>query len=132
MGTDIAVLQRLYAAFARRDVDGMLSLVHPEMEFHTVTAAETGRTEPYRGLDGMRRYVADAAAVWDELRLVAYDFEDHGEWILATGRVYARRGGQVIDSSAGWRWRLRDGLVVHGRVFRSAEEARNAELEPSA
>lgn len=123
---DVDILRRAYAAFGRRDLDRMLELVHPEFEFHAVTAEEAGRQEPYRGLDGMRRYFDDVAALWDELRLVAHGFEDNGDWILATGRVYARRAGQVIDSSAGWHWRLRDGLILYGRVFRSSDEARAA------
>lgn len=123
MGRDIEVLRRAYAAFARRDLDRMLELLDPELEFHAVTAEETGRSEPYRGLEGMRRYFADEAAAWDELRLLPYEFEPRGDWVVATGRVYARRGGQVIDSSAGWHWRLRDGRILYGRAFRSSEEA---------
>ncbi|MEX2196582.1 MAG: nuclear transport factor 2 family protein [Thermoleophilaceae bacterium] len=123
MGTDVEIVRRAYAAFARRDLDRMLELVDPQIEFWTVTAEETGRDEPYLGADGMRRYFADADAVWDELRLVPHVFESRGDLIVATGRVYARRGGQVIDSSAGWHWRVRDGRIVYGRVFRSGEEA---------
>ena len=123
MGRDIEVLRRAYVAFARRDLDRMLELLDSGFEFHAVTGEETGRSEPYRGADGMRRYFADEAAVWDELRLVPHDFDQRGDWVVVTGRVYARRGGQVIDSSAGWHWRLRDGLILHCRVFRSSEEA---------
>ncbi len=132
MGRDIAVVRRVYAEFARRDLDRMLNLLDPELEFYAVTGEETGRSEPYRGLDGMRRYFADQAALWDELRLVAHDFEQHGDWIVVTGRVYARRGGQVIDSSVGWHWRMRDGRVLYGRVFRSSEEALATEPAQSA
>ena len=121
---DVEIVRRAYAAFARRDLDRMLTLVHPEFEFHAITGEETGRAEPYRGSEGVRRYFADVAVLWDELRLVAQSFEEKEDWILVTGRVYARRAGQVIDSSAGWHWRLRDGLLLYGRAFRSRDESR--------
>lgn len=123
IGRDIDVVRRAYVAFARRDLDRMLELLDSEFEFHAVTGEETGRSEPYRGPDGMRRYFADQAAVWDELRLVAHDFDQRGQWVIVTGRVYARRGGQVIDSSVGWHWQLRNERILYCRVFRSSEEA---------
>lgn len=123
---DVDVVRRVYAAFAQRSADELVDLLHPEIEFWAVTGEEIGRDEPYRGLEGMRRYMEDANAVWDELRLVPHEFELYGDLILVTGRVYARRPGQVVDSSAGWHWRVRDGRVIYGRVFRSSEEAQRA------
>ena len=123
MRTPIDVVKHVYAAFRDRDEAAMVAIVHPDFEFWTVTAEELGRTEPYRGLEGMRQYLADAAATWEELRPLPSRFDEHGDWVVVTGRVYARRGGQVIDSSAGWRWRVRDGKLVYGRIYRSADEA---------
>jgi hypothetical protein len=40
--------------------------------------------------------------------------------------VYAWGVGRVVDSPAGWLWRVRDGLVVHGRVFDTARAALEA------
>jgi ketosteroid isomerase-like protein len=121
------IVRRLYAAFRDRDEAAMLALVHPDFEFWTLTGEELGRSEPYRGLEGMRQYLADVAATWEELRPLPSQFTRSGEWVLVTGRVYARGRGQVVDSSAGWRWRLRDGKIVYGRIYRSAEEALNDE-----
>ncbi len=46
--------------------------------------------------------------------------------MLVTGRVWGRGGGQVVDSSAGWHWRVREGKVVDARAFRSAPQAERA------
>jgi len=43
--------------------------------------------------------------------------------ILVLGRVYARSGGQIVDSSAGWVWEVRDGTIVRGQVFSDPEAA---------
>jgi len=43
--------------------------------------------------------------------------------ILVTGRVWARGGGRVVDSSTGWLFEVRDGRIVRARVFESAAEA---------
>ena len=123
MESPVDVVKRMYAAFRDRDEAAMLALVHPELELWTVTGEELGRAEPYRGAEGMRQYLADVAEIWEELRPLPSRFRRSGDWVLVTGRVYARGGGQVVDSSAGWRWRVRDGKVVYGRIYRSAEEA---------
>lgn len=129
MGSDFDVVRRAFRAFDRRDIVRMLEVLAPDAEFWAVTAEEIGRNEPYRGHEGMRRYFADVAAVWEEVRPVPGEFQRRGELVVVTGRVYARSAGRVVDSSAGWHWRVRDGLIVYGRVFRSSEEALSAVLD---
>ena len=43
--------------------------------------------------------------------------------MVVTGRVYAWGLGRVVDTPAGWLWRLRDGRVVEGRVFDNEQDA---------
>jgi ketosteroid isomerase-like protein len=120
----------VYDAFARRDVDALVELVDPDIEFHAVTADLAHDGQPYRGVEGMRQYFADVARLWDELVLDPVEFRDRGEVFLVTGRVWAHGSGRVIDSSAGWIWRLRDGRVTYIRVFASAAEAEDAARDP--
>src|SRR5215213_5873828 len=110
IATDIEVVKATFAAFADRDLEKVLSLAHPDIEFTAVTGEHAGRTEPYRGHAGMRQYFRDVAAVWDEL-------------ILVTGKVSARSRARTISGSTGWIWRVRDGKVVYGRVYGSAADA---------
>ncbi len=105
----------------------MLDLLDPGMEFHAVTGDLTRGGEPYRGREGMSQYFADIGRVWEELVLHPSEFTAVGEEILVTGRVWARGSGRVVDSSAGWVWRLSDdGKVVYGHVYASAAEAERA------
>jgi ketosteroid isomerase-like protein len=123
------VVKAVFAAFATRDVEGVLALVAPDVEFRPMTSEVVGRTEPYRGHDGMRTYFADAARVWEELRLTPQEFREVGDVVLVIGRVSAHSPSRTIVGSTGWIFRLRDGRVVQGRVFRSAADAIRAAAE---
>jgi ketosteroid isomerase-like protein len=123
MASDIEVVKAVFAAFAERDVEGMLSHAHEDIVFSPVTADYAGRTEPYVGHDGLRAYFRDVGAVWDELRVTPDEFRQLGETILVTGRVSARSPARTIAGSSGWIWRVREGKVVYGRVYPSAAEA---------
>jgi len=117
------VVKAVFSAFAERDVEGVLRHAHADIEFGAVTGDHAGRTEPYRGHDGLRQYFRDVAAVWDDLRIVPGEFRQSGDTVLVTGRVSARSPARIVAGSTGWIWRLRDGLVVHARVYPSAADA---------
>ena len=123
MESDMDVVREVFAAFAERDVDRVLAHSSPDVEFSAVTGEHAGRTDPYRGHDGLRQYFRDLAEVWDELRIVPRDFRQNGDRILVTGRVSARSPARIVAGSTGWIWRVSDGLVVYARVYPSAAEA---------
>jgi ketosteroid isomerase-like protein len=123
IATDIDVVKAVFAAFAARDLEGVLALSAPDIEFTAVTGEHAGHTNPYRGHDGMRQYFRDVAAVWDELRLTPREFRAAGDLVLVTGKVSARSRARTITGSTGWIWRVRDGQVVYGKVFASAADA---------
>jgi ketosteroid isomerase-like protein len=122
-GTDIDVVKAVFAAFAERDVAGVLEHAHPDIVFSAVTSDYAGRTEPYRGHEGLRQYFRDVAEVWEDLRLTPTEFRMVGDVVLVTGRVNARSPARVVSGSTGWVWRLREGKVVYARVHPSAADA---------
>jgi len=121
--TDRDVIEAVYAAFAERDVEGVIAHLHPDVEFTAVTGDHIGRSEPYRGHDGVRQYFRDVNEVWDELRIVPGEFHSDGDKILVTGRVSARSPARIVAGSTGWIWRLAAGKVTQVRVYFSAAEA---------
>jgi ketosteroid isomerase-like protein len=121
--SDIEVVQAVFAAFAARDLEAVLALADPGIEFTAVTGEHAGRTEPYHGHEGLRQYFRDVAALWEELRLTPREFRQVGHRILVTGKVSARSPGRIVAGSTGWIWRVRDGKVVYGQVFASAADA---------
>jgi ketosteroid isomerase-like protein len=123
VGANVDVIQRVFAAFARRDFAALSELTDPDLEFWAVTGREAGRDGAYRGRDGLRDYLADVAGVWEELRPEPREYRERGDLVVVTGRVYAWGLGRVVDTPAGWLWRLRDGRVVEGRVFDNEQDA---------
>jgi ketosteroid isomerase-like protein len=123
----VDVVRQAFAAFERRDADLLASISSPDVIFEAMTARIAAGGEPYRGREGMRRYLEDVASVWQELRLAPDAFrEGDGGVVVATGRVYAWGAGRVIDAPAGWLWRIEDGLITYGRVFETAAAALEA------
>ena len=133
VGQNADIVRRAFDAFSRRDLNVLLTLADPDIEFMPATARVAGRAEPYRGHEGLRTYLADVARVWQELRSEPEEFIEVGDVVVCTGRVYAWGVGRVIDAPAGWVWRLRGGRLVEGHVYDTRREALVAGgLEPSA
>ena len=120
---DIEVVKAVFAAFAKRDLDGVLACAADDIVFSSVTAEYSGRNEAYVGHDGIREYFRDVSSQWDELRVTPTDFHQVGETILVTGKVTARSHARVIFGSTGWIWRVRAGKIIYGRVYPSAGDA---------
>jgi ketosteroid isomerase-like protein len=123
IATDIDVVKATFAAFAARDLDSVLALSDAEIELTAVTGELAGRTDPYRGHDGVRQYFRDVSAAWEELHLTPREFRAIGDWVLVTGKVSARSRGRTVTGSTGWTWRVRDGKVAEVKVFASAADA---------
>jgi ketosteroid isomerase-like protein len=125
---NIDLVRRMYETFSQGDVEGMLELIGPDMEFFPqVTASMVKRSEPYRGHEGLRRYVEDATRVWLQLEIIPHEFRDLGDRVLVFGRVYARgEGGYISDSPAAWLWRISEDRITWGRVYTNRAEALKA------
>jgi ketosteroid isomerase-like protein len=123
VGANVDVIQRVFAAFARRDFALLAELTDPDLEFYAATGREVGHDGAYRGRDGLREYLTDVARVWEELRPEPREFRERDDLVVVTGRVYAWGLGRVVDTPAGWLWRLRDGRVLEGRVFDNEQDA---------
>ena len=119
------MVERLYAAFNRRDLGEITELCAPEMDFFPAgTAEQTGRSTPYVGPTGLQEYLGDVERVWDELLITPKVAERRGPSLLVRGRVYARsRPLGIHDVPVAWIWDIRDGVFVRGEVFPDPEEA---------
>jgi 2-(1,2-epoxy-1,2-dihydrophenyl)acetyl-CoA isomerase len=118
------LVRRAYKAFAERDLERLRELALPEIEISTVTGLIAGREEPYRGLDGIARYLDDVRSMWDEIELIPQKFNqlDRGR-MLVFGRVRARRGSSLIDAPNAWLWTLREGKIAAAQVFSDPQDA---------
>ena len=113
----IAVVRAIYDAFTRRDVEAALAFIAPDIEWLPAGTAElTGRTEPYRGHEGVREYFAEVEEAWEDLRLFADDIRVAGPGVVVFGHVEGRAGGRAFSTRVLWTWRVEGGLAVSMRV----------------
>lgn len=114
---EILVVRAIYDAFARRDVEGAMRYIAEDAEFFPYgTATRIGRTDPYRGHDGVRAYFADASAVWDDITLHATDVRAAAGAVIVFGHVDAVAAGESYRRRAIWNWRVREGKAVSMHV----------------
>jgi ketosteroid isomerase-like protein len=121
----MALVERLYDAFNRRDSAEIVALCDEEMAFFPVVTAEAvGRDAPYVGPDGLRAYLDDVVEVWEELRITPSELRSRGDMLLVRGRVYARsRELGIRDLPVAWIWEVREGRFLRGEVFPDPEQA---------
>jgi ketosteroid isomerase-like protein len=122
-----SIIRRAYAAFAERDLDALREISDESIEVSTVTGLLAGRTEPYRGHEGLAAYMSDLAGTWKRLELRPQQFHSiDDENTLVFGRVRAWHEKGFLDSANAWLWTLRDNRVVAVKVFADPGEARAA------
>jgi ketosteroid isomerase-like protein len=121
------IVQRLFDAFNARDLDGALRLLHPEILFEPVSGAVLNDGEPYRGLDGMRRYFADVQEHWLQLTVEPVYLREAGKAVVALGHAFGRSVAGSLDGvPATWVFKFEDGLVAHIQIFSDERLAREA------
>jgi ketosteroid isomerase-like protein len=114
----VALVERVFDAFAARDHDALVVVFDAEIEFFGPTATVLNEGKCYRGHDGIRRYLQDAEALWSELDLMPQKFREVGNHVVVLGRVRARaRDGLELDTPAAWVWRVERGKVAWGCVY---------------
>lgn len=121
----MALVERLYDCFNRRDEACIKAICDEEMKFFPmVTAGAVGREAPYTGPAGLHEYMEDVAQVWEELQITPSEMERRGDAVLVRGRVYARsRELGIRDVPAAWIWDVREDRIVRGEVFPDPEQA---------
>lgn len=122
--TDAERLRTGYAAWNRRDIDALLPLFHPEVEFRP--AGIFPDFEPvYRGREGVRRFCETMLEAWESFDIHVERFEQAGDWLVADVhfRGVGRGSGAETELPFFHAWRLVDGLVVEYSAVRTREEA---------
>jgi ketosteroid isomerase-like protein len=124
---NVELVRRAFEAFTRRDLEAVLEIVDPDVEFFAPTGSIAGRGTPYRGYEGMRQYFDDVARIWEELEVIPHEYREVNNHVVALGRVYGRGlDGLLVDSPTGWVCKIENGKIVRGEVFTSRQEALDA------
>jgi ketosteroid isomerase-like protein len=123
---NIELTKRGYAAFRSRDIEAVVAITDPDIEFTSLTRESEGTT--YRGHEGLREFFASLLEVLPDWRPTLEMAEDHGDLVLAKALIEATPPGGVVPvKQVMWHViRMRNGLAVRWDFFRTEEEARAA------
>jgi ketosteroid isomerase-like protein len=118
---NVEVVRRGYEHFAQTG-DADASVYSPDVEWHS--AAEDPISEPFRGVEGVRRLIQDVQDSLDDFRTEPFEYLDGGEYVVAglihRGRV---KGSDAEVEMREWNvFLLRDGRIqsVHEHSDRDA------------
>jgi ketosteroid isomerase-like protein len=118
VGDTNEMVESLFDAFNRRDVEAVVELCDEDVEFHAATAEFAGKPDPYVGRVGMREYFDDVSRLWEELLITPREIVPVEGGVVVFGRVFARgRAHGIRDLPIAWRWKLREGRFAWGRVY---------------
>jgi ketosteroid isomerase-like protein len=123
---------RLYDAANRRDIDGALAQIHPEMELRLalelVESVDAGGRRELRGRDGVRQFFEVLADSWEEVTTEITDLVEGRDGYLLSYETWRVRGSQgiVIDTEMVDVYGFRDGLLASCDGFRDKNEALEA------
>jgi ketosteroid isomerase-like protein len=125
---NVEIVNYVIEAFNRRDVDGILQCVNPDLEWFPAISVPFGG-DPLRGREGIEAYVREITDTWEEYRVVSQDFGAlGGERVLVLSRVEARGAGShgLVDEPMGEIYDLRDGKISRVRTYLDHDEALQA------
>jgi len=128
----VDLVNKLVDAVARQDLERMLELTDPEVEWQPVFAQLT-EGGAYRGHEGIAQWMADLAETTEAMQSEIDDILSVGATILAVGRLtYRGKGsGAEAETPVFYFVRVRGGRVLQLRAFRDPEHAL-ASLGPSS
>jgi uncharacterized protein len=125
---NVEQVRRGYEAFARGDVDAVLELLDPDVDWHPAIAPILG-VETIRGREAVRRFLTrDLFEGFDQFRAEPLSFEDLGDFVLVMVRYIGRgeSSGIEMDQRFATLYELRDGKTVTMRDYPTRAEALEA------
>jgi ketosteroid isomerase-like protein len=126
-GEKVELIQRVYDAFGRGDLDDAVRCLHPDSELYPALPPLGGRSH-YQGRGGARELFEQITEVWETMTVEFKEaVETPDDRILAVERWRVRgRDGIEIDTELTDVYAFRDGLIARVDGFREKREALEA------
>jgi ketosteroid isomerase-like protein len=123
---NIAAVRRFADAFNRRDFDGVLAGVDPEVELYEWPDAPGARS--YRGPDEVLLAIENWFDAWEWMDVVVEDTVEAGDRVLVTLHQRAKGKGSAIEVEIRtWNvYTFRDGKLLRMQLFTGREPALEA------
>ena len=124
---DVAIVQALFEATARRDAVAARPLLDPDVEWDMSAFPFPDLAGVYRGHDEVFAWWLRYFDAWDECGFEIVDAVDVGEDLAVTTRAWGTgRNGIKVDQLFVNLVTVRNGLLARNRAFRNRAEALEA------
>ncbi len=123
MRAEVQTVQAAFDAFAERDLDGLLEVVHPDLVVEPATPARrVSRRGRYQGHQGVRRFFTEAVADWAFYRVTALESRRLAPGLVAVeGTVIVADSEGGLGTFAGWVFTVADGRITRLETFLTRE-----------
>ena len=124
---NVELVQKVFDAYSRGDLQAMLDRMAPEFEFHP--SGQFMDTQAiYRGREGWTEFWHTFHAAWESITISVERIEDLGEQVLVLGTFRGRghASGVEVTRESAWIMTLRDGLIAQSRTIVSWAKALEA------
>ncbi len=83
------------------------------------------QAEPYRGRDGLRRWMNEIDEAFQDWQLVAYEWREVGDLVVGRGHIQLRgkEGGVGFDQPMGWLIEVKEGRLAAIQNFLNPDDA---------
>ena len=120
------IVRRAYEAYERDGLEGLLSRLHPEIEWTTTGGFLEAAT--YRGHDGVRRYLGAMIDEFDDLRNEPEEYIEAGKQVVVTSRAsgHGKLSGAPVQLTMAAICSFRDGKILRIHNYATRAEALEA------
>ena len=120
-----SVVERMFAAFGRGDIDGLLETVHPESRWTYIGANPRTTKATFGGTDAVRKFFE---GILERLDMSAFNTDEYiveGETVVIFGNETGtvRKTGGHFHNEWAQKYVVRDGLIVEMLEY-------NVQVEP--
>ena len=126
---NIESFKRGTEAYNRRDVDGLLKTLDPEVEWYSALLIPFGGAATVsRGHDGVREMLVEVDEALAEIHLDYSEIQDLGDRVVGIGRIRTRgkQSGAVTEMAFGTVTDMKNGRAIRIRTYLDPQEALEA------
>jgi hypothetical protein len=123
-----AIVASFYQAFARRDLEALLQLIHPEVEFRAAENFIYAAQNPYLGPDAVAALIKRIDADWNGFLILPEEIHGTGDMVIARGRYRGtfKANGFSLNAEYVHVFKFRDAKIVLQHNYTDTAQFRDA------
>jgi ketosteroid isomerase-like protein len=122
------LITQFYQALARRDLEFILQLLHPEVEFRAAENFMYGAQNPYLGTAAVLALMKKIDDDWDGFTVIPEEIHGTGDMVIARGRYRGtyKANGFPLNAEYVHVFKFRDGKIVLQHNYTDTAQFRDA------